>query len=104
MELRLESGSLGPDELKVVIEEVLTELADPSSEAAALAREADLDPTDLTGATVTVDQDQGFFGAELLVGIVSGLAVEAVVRVWDNVIGPRITRKRTANAVGNRKA
>lgn len=96
-------GEASATEIQGVVDEVLAELGDATSEAAEGARTAGLDPPVLASADVTVcERGQGF--EPILVTILIGISIRAGSHVarnlWDDVLWPRLRRRLGANAVG----
>jgi hypothetical protein len=107
VELRYQRGDASADEIQEVVDEVLGELAVPSSEAAQEALAAGFDPGQLAGARVTVRE--GAQGAEpfltaVLIGIVVSLGSKAAEAFWDEILWPRIRRRLGAAALQHKQA
>jgi hypothetical protein len=107
LDLTFARGDQGAEQLQAVIDEVLAELGDPSSEAADAARAADLNPDDVSGAAVEVRE--GGQGAEpLLTTIVVGIAIHAGSKIaeslWLEVLWPRLRRRLGTRAVGEARS
>jgi hypothetical protein len=105
VEWRFARGDATAHELQSVVDEVLAQLTDPSSEAARAARRAGAEPAELSAATVRVRE--GEHGAEpLLTTILVGIAVSAGSRVvetfWTDVIWPQVRRRLGVAALGKR--
>lgn len=106
-ERRYERGDASADELQEVVDEILSHLTQPDSEAADAARTAGLEPAGLSEAVVEIRE--GEQGAEpVLTTIVIGIAVGAGTKVaetlWDEVLWPRLRRRLGVRALGMRKA
>jgi hypothetical protein len=102
-ELRFRRGQASAAQIQAVVDEVLAELSDPTSEAAEQAREVGLDPDTLAEAKVSVNDGQQ--GAEpilttILIGIVIKLGADVGKQLWDDVIWYRVRRRLGAKAVG----
>lgn len=101
-ELRFRYGQASAAEIQVVVDEVLAELSDETSEAAEKARKAGLDPPLLASANVTV-RERGH-GVDALTMILVGISIRVGSHVarqfWDEVIWPRLRRRLGARAVG----
>jgi len=105
-ELRFRYGQASAGELQGIIDEVLTELYDDTSEAAEQARQAGLDPHELAGADVIVrEEQQGLepLSTTILVGITARLGSHMAQTLWDGVIFPRLRRRLGAKAVGDQE-
>jgi hypothetical protein len=105
VEWRFARGDATADEIQSIVDEVLAEVVDPTSEAAAAARRAGVDPADLAGARVWVRE--GAQGVEpVLTAILVGIAISAGSKVaetlWTSVIWPYVRRSLGAAAVGER--
>jgi hypothetical protein len=103
-QLRFRRGQAGADELQSAVDEILAELRDSESEAAAAATSAGLDPEELAGAQVTVrEEGQGIdpVTTAILVGVAANLGSDAVKQVWGKVIWPLLKRRLGAQAVGD---
>lgn len=103
--LRFERGQADAEALQEVIDATLAELADESTDAAETARAAGLDPAELRDVSAEAEEDAQ--GADpiltaIVVSVAGGLAKEVVVRLWDNVIWPRVRRRLGERAVGDR--
>jgi hypothetical protein len=101
--LTFERGDQSAEDLQRVVDEAVAELADPTTDAAARAVAAGLDPRALAPARVEVRE--GGQGAEpILTSIVVGIAVHAGSKVaetlWREVLWPRLRRRLGATAVG----
>jgi hypothetical protein len=103
-ELRFRYGQASAAELQAVVDEVLAELGNPTSEAADRARRAGLDPGDLTGAEVDVrEEQQGLepVSTTILVSIATGVGTHIATKLWDEVIWPRLRRRLGARPLGD---
>jgi hypothetical protein len=103
-ELRFHYGQATAAELQAVVDEILAELRDPTSEAADRARRADLDPQALASSEISVrEEQQGFepISTTILVGIATGVGTHIATKFWDEVIWPRLRRDLGAKAVGD---
>jgi hypothetical protein len=103
-ELRFRYGEASAAELQAVVEEVLSELQDQTSEAAEQARQAGLDPVVLATADVSVREEQQGLDplmTTILVEIVVQVGAHVVTQFWDDVIWPRLRRRLGAKAVGD---
>jgi hypothetical protein len=90
--LRFRYGQASAAELQLVVDEVLAELGDQTSEAADRARRAGLDPEELTGAQVDIrEEQQGLkpISTTILVSIATGVGTHIATKLWDDVIWPR---------------
>ena len=99
--LRFGRGQAATDVLQAVVDEALTELADDAQ-----ARAVGVSPVDLAGVTSSVAEDR--HGADptvaaIVVAVAGGLTKDAALRLWDNVLWPRIKRRLGAKAVGPRR-
>jgi hypothetical protein len=103
-ELRFHYGQASANELQEVIDTVLVELRDESSEAAEQARESGLDSHILADAKVSVSEDQGVdaVATTIVVGIIVQLGSHITKQFWDEVIWPRVRRRLGAKAVGDK--
>lgn len=107
VELIFARGDEGADSLQAVVDDVLAELSDPSSEAARAATDAGSDLEDLSDASVHVCE--GAQGADpFLTPIVVGIAVTAGSRIaetlWTDVLWPRLRRRLGVTALGQQKS
>jgi hypothetical protein len=105
VELRFEYDRKSADEIAVVVDQVVAELGDDSSEAAEAARDAGLDPSVMSKAKVSVDEkEQGTDPLTLiLVGIAVNAGSDAAKGLWHRVIWPRIQRQLGGDALGEEK-
>lgn len=101
-ELRFRSGEASAADIQVVVDEILAELSDETSEAAKKARKAGLDPPVLASASVTVrERGQGLEPLTIiLVGISIRVGSHVVRQFWDEVLWPRLRRRLGVKAVG----
>jgi len=91
-------------ELQAVVDEVLAELRDPTSEAVSQARLVDLNPQVLANSQVGIrEEKQGFepISTTILVSIVTGAGTHIATKFWDEVIWPRLRKSLGAKAVGD---
>lgn len=98
--LRFGRGQAATDAVQAVIDEALTALADDEQ-----ARAAGVHPGDVAGMAISVSEDRQ--GADptvvaIVVAVAGGLTKDAALRLWDNVLWPRIKRRLGAAAVGPR--
>jgi hypothetical protein len=102
VELRFSREEAGAAELQGVIDEVIAELDDSSSESAKLAREAGLDPGELGDADVSVAEEaQGVEPVTMIIVAVAGsFGGEVAKTLWREVIWPRVKRRLGVAAVG----
>jgi hypothetical protein len=103
--LKFERGQSGADDLKPALSEISAELRDPTSEAAADAARIGIDPAEAADAQLTVSEEaQGIdpVTAAILIGIATNLASDAVEKLWDAVILPRLKRRLGAKVLGRR--
>lgn len=102
IELRYERGEWSAAELQSTVDEILTELNDPDSEAAGAARSAGLDPAELTGAAVHLrEAEQGLEPfTTILVGIAVNLGTSAALALWREVLRPALSARRGDDALG----
>lgn len=99
-------GQASPDEIQAVVDEVLAECREGKTEANSHAEAARISPNELRRATVTVSEDR--HGADptvvaIIVAVTGGLAKDAVLRLWDNVVWPRLRRRLGGQALGPRQ-
>lgn len=106
VELRFRRGQVSASEIQETVDQVLAELGEPDSEAAELAREAGLEPAELASASISVREEPGFdpVTTAIIVGISINVGSHIAVKLWDNVIWPRLKRDRGGQAVGERRA
>ncbi|MGH8572538.1 MAG: hypothetical protein ACREX8_08185 [Gammaproteobacteria bacterium] len=102
-EQRYQRGDASAEQLQVVVDDLLAQLAEPDSEVAQAARAAGLMPAELVGLRAEVRE--GEQGAEpVLTTIVISIAVAAGSKVaatlWDEVIWPRLRRRLGVKALG----
>jgi hypothetical protein len=105
VELRFRRGQVGAGELQSAVDEILAELRDPESEAAAAATTAGLDAEELAATQVTVrEEGQGIdpITTAILVGVATNLASQAATQLWGDVIWPLLKRRLGAQAVGDK--
>jgi hypothetical protein len=103
IDLTFRRGDQGAEQLQEVIDEVLAELADPSSEAAEAARAAGMDVEEMSGVAVQVREDaQGAvpFLTEILIGIAINAGTKAAEKLWTQVLWPRVKRRLGTRALG----
>ena len=105
VEWRFARGDATADEIQSAVDDLLRQLADPSSEAAGAARQAGTEPVELAAATVRVRE--GEQGAEpILTTILVGIAVSAGSRIaetfWTDVIWPHLRRRLGVAVLGRR--
>jgi hypothetical protein len=103
---RFERGDAGADEIQSSVNEILSQLADPTSEVSGAARAAGLDLAGL--GDVAVEVREGRQGAEpILTTIVVGIAIKAgstaAETVWRAVIWPRLRRRLGVRVLGTRQ-
>lgn len=106
VELRFRRGQATALEIQEVVDQVLDELREPGSEADELAKEAGLEPREVAGATILVSEEPGFdpLTTAIIVGITINVGSHIAVKLWDDVIWPRLKRDRGGQAVGERQA
>jgi hypothetical protein len=104
IELRFRADQASAAEIQVVVDEVLAELRDETTEAAEKARKAVLDPPTLANARVDISE-QGH-GLDPLTVIVVGITIRAgshvAIKLWDDVLWPRLRRRLGGRAVGEK--
>ncbi|WP_020390790.1 hypothetical protein [Kribbella catacumbae] len=96
IELRYVRGDAGAEKIQAVVDEILAELSDPASEAAAAAVAADVRIDEVDRAEVVVTE--GSQGLDpILTPIIIGITVSAGSKVaetlWKEVIWPRLRRR-----------
>ena len=101
-ELRFRYGEASAAELQVVVDEVLAEMRDQTSEAAEQARRAGLDPDAIAASVSIREEQQGLdpLATTILVGIGVEVGSHVAKQLWDLVIWPRLRRRLGAKAVG----
>ena len=102
-ELRFRYGEATAAELQAVVDEVLAELRDETSEAAEQARQAGLAPDAIAATSVTVrEEQQGLdpLATTILVGITVEVGSHVAKQLWDQILWPRLRRRLGAKAVG----
>ena len=102
LQLEFRRGDASATQLQSVVDEVLTELSSPDSEAAQAARAAGLDVDDLAEAQVQVREGQQ--GVEpiattIIVGIAVSIGSKVTESLWKDVLWPRIRRRLGWTAV-----
>jgi hypothetical protein len=102
LQLEFRRGDASATQLQSVVDEVLTELSSPDSEAARAARAAGLDVDDLAGTEVQVREGQQ--GVEpiattIVVGIAVSIGSKVAESLWKDVLWPRIRRRLGWTAV-----
>lgn len=105
LQFRFRRGQADADALQAVVDETLTELGDPGSQAADDAKRAGLDPAELTDSEIRVHEDsQGMDPvlAAILISFGSKMAEKAAEALWDKVFWPRIRKRLGPLAVGDR--
>jgi hypothetical protein len=105
IQLRFVGGKVNTEALEAEISSILSELADPASEAAKSATDIGLNPADMAGAQVSVAKEaKGFGPVAIVIAIAVPVAAHIVNKFWDDVIWPRIKDKLGADALGKRDA
>jgi hypothetical protein len=102
-ELRFRYGQASASELQALVDDILTELRDQTSETALQAREAGLDPSVLGDADISIHGEQGGLDPVLttiLVGITIQGGSNLAREFWDAVILPRLRRRLGTTALG----
>lgn len=104
--MRYRRGDATADEIRAVADDLIRELADPTSEAGAEAMAAGIDPASVRGA-VTVEVEETAQGAEpfltaVLVGITVSAGSQIAESIWKDLLWPRIKRRLGAGALGPR--
>ena len=102
--LSFKRGQASADELQAIVDGILKDLRDPTTEVAARAKEEDLDSAEVGSATITVKEtDQGF--GPLVVAIVFAITTEvgkdAMMTAWKKIIAPQIEKRRDGLALGD---
>ena len=103
LSMRFQRGRAPVSRLQSIAQEIISELADPTSAASADAERAGLARADLLSARVEVTEPEQ--GAEpFLTPIIIGIAIAAGSKVaetlWTDVIWPRIRRRLGVDAIG----
>lgn len=96
IELRFVRGDAGADKIQGVVDEILAELGDPASEAAAAATAADVRIEEVDQAVVVVTEDgQGLdpILTPILIGITVSAGSKVAETLWKEVIWPRLRRR-----------
>jgi len=104
-ELKFERGDAGANALQEVLDEIAVELRTPNSEADAAAKEAGLDSAELADIQLVAREDAQALdplSAAILIGVVSNLGSDAIEKLWNQIIWPRLKRRLGARAVGDR--
>ncbi len=103
VEMRFRRGQSGAIDLQRVVDEVIYELGDPSSEASEKVREIGLDPNTLSQARISViEENEGVepISTTILVSIAVKVGAHAAQKFWDEVIWPRIRRRLGGIPIG----
>jgi hypothetical protein len=99
--LRFAGGAADFGDLESEISSILRDLADPASDAAKAARTANLDPSDMADAGVTVTQNaKGFGVVAILIAITVPVAAHIINKFWDDVIWPQLRERLGGDALG----
>jgi hypothetical protein len=104
--LRFQRDQASAKELQSAIDEIVAEFNDAGSEASRQAAEAGIDATELSGISVSVEEDKQ--GIEpvlttILVTIAADVGKQVLVdELWVKVLWPRIKRRLGAKAVGRK--
>jgi hypothetical protein len=106
LQIPFQRGDAGADDIQAVVDALLDELRDTSSEAAEAARTAGLDPREMADAKVEVRE--GAQGADpfltpVLVGITVAVGSKIAESLWEDVLWPRIRRRLGVRALGERR-
>jgi hypothetical protein len=104
VEIEFVRGQADAKKLQQVVDKVLAELGDDSSDTAKAARKAGLEPGDLAGITVR----EGAQGADplltpIIVMYVGNVTVHIANTFWDEVLWPRIRKRWGGLAVKGKK-
>ena len=91
--LEIEQDGATPAMVQEAWAEILSEMAEEGNEARASVERLGADPDELSGASLKVEQNEGDFGATILITGVAPVAVHVLNGLWDDHVRPRL-RKR----------
>jgi hypothetical protein len=103
--LRFKSGQVPVAKVESELSRIVQELGDPASEIAQAARTESFSESDLVGVhvSVTAENDKKGFGfIPILIEIGIDLAKDAVEKLWEKVIWPKLKDRLGGDALGER--
>jgi hypothetical protein len=104
LKLRFSAGEVAAENLETEISSILSEFADPESDATLSAIAAGLSPAAMKGAQATVKKEaKGFAPVAILIVIAAPVAVHTIDKFWDDVIWPRVRSRLGSDALGKRE-
>lgn len=101
--LRFARGGAGAREIQEVVDEVLSELRRPDSEASVQAQPILSEDLPADELDIQVREEQSGMDPALttiFVTIAAGLGTDILVKLWEELIWPRVRRRLGVDAVG----
>src|SRR5688572_4872730 len=103
--LHFERGDKSAAQLQEALNEIAAELGSPDSEATTLAAQAGFEPSDLAGVSFEAGDDKQQLdplSAGIIIAVVGPVAANVVNKFWNDVVWPRLKKKRGSNSLGER--